>query len=189
MGPGHRVDAVEVGSTASTALYSRISLQLSLQHAARCGTSPTALSCCSSASDELFSPLLRAPDPQLPIEVWLRCNSPLAVRDWLFMCWSLAMLHRAGCVALTANLAPAPPKHRRCSQLPAAHVCAACAAKLECMCTCTLSVDQSVFVQYHDRVLYESIVCHKQQPFSESSKARIYHTAYVLQDYVHTHVA
>ena len=34
VGPGHRVDAVEVGSTASTALYSRISLQLSLQHAA-----------------------------------------------------------------------------------------------------------------------------------------------------------
>ena len=154
MGPGHRVDAVEVGSTASTALYSRISLQLSLQHAARCGTSPTVLSCRSSASDELFSPLLRAPDPQLPIEVWLRCNSPFAVRDWLFMCWSLAMLHRADCVALTANLAPAPPKHRRCSQLPAAHVCAARAAKLACMCT--LSVDRYVFVSLIVW-LYESI--------------------------------
>ena len=179
MGPGHRVDAVEVGSTASTALYSRISLQLSLQHAARCGTSPTVLSCRSSASDELFSPLLRAPDPQLPIEVWLRCNSPLAVRDWLFMCWSLAMLHRADCVALTANLAPAPPKHRRCSQLPAAHVCAARAAKLACMCT--LSVDRYVFVSLIVwRVREYSFVTNS----NRFLKSRIYHTAYV-----HTHVA
>ena len=148
------MDAVEVGSTASTALYSRISLQLSLQHAARCGTSPTELSCRSSASDELFSPVLRAADQPTSSTERSRIILPRSVLDIAFLCWSLAMLHRAGCVALTANLAPAPPKHRRCSQLPAAHVCAACAGKLACMCT--LSVDRYVFVSLIVW-LYESI--------------------------------
>ena len=83
------------------------------------------------------------------------------------MCWSLARFIVLAAWRWRRTLLQHHQKHRRCSQLLAAHVCAACAAKLAYMCT--LSVDQSVFVQYHDRVLYENIVCHKQQPFSEST--------------------
>ena len=75
----------------------------------QCGTSPTELSCRSSASDELFLPVLWAADQPTSSTERSRIILPRSVLDIAFLCWSAAQRQFPGCTAPAPNLAPALP--------------------------------------------------------------------------------